>query len=77
MRVILNLKEETRLRLEEKANAQGVKLEEMLENAVEEMATISDEKAVHYATDEDFDAVQKEVFGKYARAFEALAEGAK
>jgi hypothetical protein len=70
MTLVLELNPETARRIAEKAAAQNV--------ASEEIALQVLEAAFNEETDEDakFDAAMNQVFTKYHRAFEVLAEGA-
>lgn len=70
MTYVLELKEETARRIEEKAAAQSVAPEEMAVQALEAVFSPEDE-------DTQFDAAMNRVFTKYRRAFEVLADGAK
>ena len=74
MTYILELKPEVARALEAKAAQKGVKPEEFLEELLIEDVARPQHGAV---PDEQFQASKKKIFSKYARVFEALAEGAK
>ena len=71
MTYVLELKPEVARALEAKAAQKGVKPEALLEQLAE--------NEMHPGTipDDQFEALKEEIFTKYARAFEVLAEGAK
>ncbi len=71
MTYVLELKPEIARALEAKAAQKGVKPEALLEQLAE------DEMRPGTIPDDQFEASKKKVFAKYARVFEALAEGAQ
>ena len=76
MTYVLELKPEVARALEAKAAQKGVKPEELLEAMlVEDAPPVAPQAGT--IPDEQFEALKEEIFTKYARAFEVLAEGAK
>ncbi|RYX85836.1 hypothetical protein EON83_03525 [bacterium] len=67
MTYVLNLKPETVERIEEKARKSGVPLQQWLESVIES-ASVEDDK---------FEEAMNQVFNRYQKAFEVLAEGPK
>ncbi len=74
MTYVLELKPEVARKLEARAARQGVKPEEILEELLSEETPEIEHGII---PDEQFQASKKKIFTKYAKVFEALAEGAK
>ncbi len=74
MTYVLELKPEVARKLEERAARKGVKPEEIVEELLIEDVPPTEHGEI---SDEQFQKSKKKVFAKYARVFEALAEGAK